>query len=121
MKTIYSIGYILCLVQLLIWLFMPFAGVGGIFYMIVKHGFYVNSAPYSRSYTMAEVFGTSEEAFNVINRIIAIIYFSVLIFVVSSVFFWKNSAKKYMLTGCLGVLTICIWLVFPLLLAKFYS
>lgn len=75
MRTGYMISWVLCLLQLLIWLFMPFVGVMGIVDMILEKGFYVNAVSHSRDYTMADIFGLTESNFGVMNRIIALLYF----------------------------------------------
>lgn len=114
LKILYYSSLIICLVELLFWSLGPFFGIGKIYSMIMHEGFYVNSS-YQRNYTLAEMWGVGDNIFYLINRGVAIVYFSSIILVVLSFFFTRIIDKKkvYLSALILCLLSIFIWLIIP--------
>lgn len=117
MKVIYFICSSLNILQLLIWIFMPFSGISGIYSMITKTGFYINSAPVYRSYTLSEKLGMSEITFHAINKTVAFIYFGLLFISVIILFVnFASTKNKYFINLFICCFTLFIWIILPLLL-----
>jgi len=109
LKVFYALSFILCLIQLVIWLFSPFSGVGSIYNMVKDYGFYTDS-PSERIDALSGDWGMSVGTFKIVNQIIAFIYFICLILAVLSILFLKKINKRLIYIGAsfLFVVSACI-------------
>lgn len=100
MKIFYWIVFTLCLFQLIIWLCMPYSGIFGIYDMMTNRGFYIDDPTYyPDGYTMAKKLGLSDHSFQIVNRLIAILYFGSLFITVTSAFFKVNIKYKVVIAS----------------------
>ncbi|AZA84597.1 hypothetical protein C1637_07095 [Chryseobacterium lactis] len=118
LKVLYALSFMVCLLQLVLWLFTPFMGVGAIWHMVTGSGFYSDAYP-ERISEISEKLGMTVTTFKMVNQIVSIIYFITLIIPVLSIFFLKKFSKRsiYITVNCLFVLNILI--LFSLWLQKF--
>ncbi len=90
MKSYYNLCFVICLVQLLGWLCMPFVGIDAIILKVSSRGFYGNMYSDNPHQEAADIWGVSVGVAEAIDRTIAIIYFLVLVVVVGSIFVRKR-------------------------------
>lgn len=120
MKLYFYLCFWFCLLQLLVWLFASYMGIGAIILKVKSAGFYGNMFAENPHEEVAKIWHVSTQLASVINRSIAIIYFSSLLTVVGSIFFIKKVGldKITKLDFILSIVIIIILIGLPVDLFK---
>lgn len=92
MKTLYYLSFALCLIQLLFFLVMPFAGPW-LIVDTIRDGLLAAGEPEYIA-TLSVYFGISIHAFNVLNKFVTIIYFSSILLGSLTPFFDKMKMRN---------------------------